>query len=100
MVSTVPKISDSETDAAHKQRCFELTKKWFKNQFKEKNHNKARTRRRALKDGYTGNPGRPKKDHTLEKNKCCELRSQGLTQRQIAEVMGISKSKVNKLLKE
>jgi hypothetical protein len=82
-----------------KSRCYQKTCAWFSENRTSQEHNAARTRRRAARDGYTGKAGRPRKDHTEDLNRCRLLRSQGMTQQQIAATLGISQSKVSKLLK-
>lgn len=83
---------------AFKNRCYRRTCAWFSENRTPQAINAARSRRRAAQEGYTGKAGRPRRDKTADLNQCRLLRSQGLTQQQIAAAMGINQSTVSRLL--
>lgn len=93
---TPKKPEESMTEWA--ERCYELTCNYFKENRKGSGH-AARTRRRAAQAGYTGKAGRKKKDpaQVEEERQMCIKLKQGnptLTVREIAALLGFSKSKV------
>ena len=92
--------AESETWAQFRQRCYRLTETWFENTRTCTDRNGARTRKRAAQEGYNPKGGRRKVNHTVEYEKCLALQAQGLSVRAIAEEVGISKSKVGRLLQQ
>lgn len=93
-----------ESMAEWAARCYELTCDYFHANRTGSGH-AARTRRRAAQAGYTGKPGRKKRDPeqiNAEKQRCIQFKRENptLTVRQIAELVGFCKSKTANYLRD
>ena len=99
IMALIPWDPERECSEEHKQRCFELTREWFTEEFKDMDRNGARQRKRAAREGYTGKPGRYKKVTSEMVDQCALLKQKGMNQRQIAAELGVSKSTVSNILK-
>lgn len=95
-MATTPK-EDGESPAQHRQRCYQLTKAWFASHRDSKTRHAARTRQRMAREGYKKEGGRPSKYTDADRQHCLALQKSGMSVRQIASELGISKSAVARM---
>ena len=96
----IPYDPTKETVVEHRNRVYQYTRDWFRNEYEGYDRNTARQRRRSQHPEYNGKPGRYKKDNSVLQRKCLALREDGLSERQIGKKLQISKSTVHRLISE